>query len=53
VAEDFVMSLGAHRVQAHGESFILLAGNKLNSRLLDFLNFRVLLSSEFREFGLG
>ena len=47
------MSLGAHRVQAHGESFILLAGNKLNSRLLDLLNFRVFAQFEFPEVGLG
>jgi hypothetical protein len=30
VADDFVMSLGGHRVQAHGESFILLVGNKVD-----------------------
>ena len=30
VADDFVMSLGGHWVQAHGESFILLVGNKVD-----------------------
>jgi hypothetical protein len=30
VVDDFVMSLGGHWVQAHGESFILLVGNKVD-----------------------
>jgi hypothetical protein len=30
MADDFVMSFGAHRVQMHGQRFILLVGNKID-----------------------
>jgi len=30
VANDIVMSLGGHWMQAHGRSFILLVGNKVD-----------------------
>jgi hypothetical protein len=30
VANDFVMSLGGRWMQAHGRSFILLVGNKVD-----------------------
>ena len=30
MADDFVLSLGAHRVQTHGQGFILLVGNKID-----------------------
>ena len=38
MADDFVLTLGGHRVQAHRESFIFLVGNQVDFGAKDLSN---------------
>jgi hypothetical protein len=53
VADDFVMRLGAHWVQTHGKSFILLEGLKLLSQLDWLTRLRDALLPESLAYGCG